>query len=304
MSGYQPLERPLPQHQQQQQVQMQPIGQQPSFNPNAAQPNYARVPTATPVQVYAYPMLPPQQQQWQYAPVVAQAPQRVQQQPQPHAPPQPQLQQVPVPRVYEHPYAIQVSADQPGCPPVGQPGHLSRGKWSDGFCDCCDSVSICLTTCVLAPVRWAQTAERLKFRSFISALFLYGIPWVLSFMLWFISPHRRHRGDGDDDTWDDDNGDEQSGSSTSSSSGTGSSDSSSGSMHHSSVNGLVVVLIVVAIICNIITIVLGARYRGRIRKQFDIPGSACGDCMAHTCFPCCAISQEARHVDRDLAYPL
>lgn len=59
-----------------------------------------------------------------------------------------------------------------------------------------------------------------------------------------------------------------------------------------------------ALLCNLITIALGTAYRGKIRARFGIDGSTCGDCLLHTFCNCCAVAQEARHVDRDLALPL
>lgn len=38
-------------------------------------------------------------------------------------------------------------------------------------------------------------------------------------------------------------------------------------------------------------------YRRRLRSQMGVQGTAMGDCCAHTLVPCCALAQEARHVN-------
>ena len=50
---------------------------------------------------------------------------------------------------------------------------------------------------------------------------------------------------------------------------------------------------------NAVQIGLGVWYRRAIRDRYDIPGSCCEDCLLHTFCRCCAVAQEARHVDRD-----
>jgi len=46
--------------------------------------------------------------------------------------------------------------------------------------------------------------------------------------------------------------------------------------------------------------IAGMIYRTRIRQKYLIPGGACEDCLCHFFCTCCAIAQEARHVDRDV----
>lgn len=139
----------------------------------------------------------------------------------------------------------------------GQPGHIPRGSWSDGICDFCDSVNICLVAWCLLPVRWAQTRHRNGFGDFNSSLLMYGLPWLLVIIfqvvfnitqiIWFIIP---------------------------------------------------------MIFFTIVMIIIGAKHRTRMREKFQIPGSECEDCMLFLFCTCCAVSQEARHVDRDLAIPI
>jgi Cys-rich protein (TIGR01571 family) len=45
---------------------------------------------------------------------------------------------------------------------------------------------------------------------------------------------------------------------------------------------------------------MGARYRIQMRTKYGIYGNDCEDCMYHLFCSCCAISQEARHVDRSV----
>lgn len=63
-------------------------------------------------------------------------------------------------------------------------------------------------------------------------------------------------------------------------------------------------LIAPSILCNLIVIIVGTKYRGQLRARFGIPGSVFEDCLSHTFCRCCAVAQEARHVDRDFAFPL
>jgi Cys-rich protein (TIGR01571 family) len=62
--------------------------------------------------------------------------------------------------------------------------------------------------------------------------------------------------------------------------------------------------IIPLVVCNLIQIALGTIYRTKIRERYQIPGSECEDCVLHTFCTCCAVAQEARHVDRDYAIPL
>jgi len=47
-------------------------------------------------------------------------------------------------------------------------------------------------------------------------------------------------------------------------------------------------------------IIYGTRYRIQMRTKYEIQGNDCEDCLYHTFLSCCALSQEARHVDRSL----
>lgn len=69
---------------------------------------------------------------------------------------------------------------------MGQPGHLPRGIWSDGICDCFDSWSICLLAWLISPIRWAQTIERVNYMTFINALLVYGLPWIIFYICYVV----------------------------------------------------------------------------------------------------------------------
>ena len=59
-----------------------------------------------------------------------------------------------------------------------------------------------------------------------------------------------------------------------------------------------------AALCNLACVVMGCTNRGKLRAHYQIPGSEAEDCMLHLCCTCCAVAQEARHVDRDYAIPI
>jgi len=46
-------------------------------------------------------------------------------------------------------------------------------------------------------------------------------------------------------------------------------------------------------------VVLSVNYRMKIREKHRIQGSVCEDTLCHVFCSCCAVAQEARHVDRD-----
>jgi Cys-rich protein (TIGR01571 family) len=140
---------------------------------------------------------------------------------------------------------------------MGQPGHLPMGKWSDGVFDCFDSAVICLLSCCLVPIRWAQTAERLQFNTFINALLVYGIPWLICYICQVVYD----------------------------------------------VTHVAYMWIPLSIFWCV-QIYLGMTYRQRMRERYQIPGSSWEDFCLHAFCRCCAVAQEARHVDRDLAFPI
>jgi len=49
--------------------------------------------------------------------------------------------------------------------------------------------------------------------------------------------------------------------------------------------------------CALLVTMLGCVYRGRIRDQYHIPGDQCEDCITWLFCPCCAIAQEAKHIE-------
>jgi len=58
------------------------------------------------------------------------------------------------------------------------------------------------------------------------------------------------------------------------------------------------------IIGDLATVILAAYYRTKIRQLYDIPGSGFEDFCCHFWCSPCALSQEARHIDRDFALPV
>ena len=64
------------------------------------------------------------------------------------------------------------------------------------------------------------------------------------------------------------------------------------------------VLLSVMIACHLIFVVVGAYYRNQLRRDYGVSGNMVEDCCWHLCCQCCAIAQEARHVDRDCGIAL
>jgi Cys-rich protein (TIGR01571 family) len=156
---------------------------------------------------------------------------------------------------------------------AGQSGHLPRtGQWSDGLCDCFNHCESLLVAWCVPPVRWAQTVSRAKLMGFGQALLAFGLPWLLVLIFFSISWNTNTSCEYDrygyyvctttPTTW----------------------------------------AFGVAGVCNFLTVILGCTYRGKIRQQYGIQGSACEDCLMHSFCYLCAITQESRHVDRDNGY--
>lgn len=59
------------------------------------------------------------------------------------------------------------------------------------------------------------------------------------------------------------------------------------------------ILQVLAIVGTLTLLMTGTQYRAKIRARYQIPGSPFRDICTYLCCSCCAIAQEARHVDRD-----
>jgi Cys-rich protein (TIGR01571 family) len=142
---------------------------------------------------------------------------------------------------------------------------VARGSWSDGLFDCFDSFTITLLACCITPYRWALTEER-------SHQALHHAPREGLFtksLLWYGIPWAlvfllQVIWDATGAWW----------------------------------------LVFLCLLCTVIQIWLGMRTRKRLREQYGIQGSECEDCMLHAFCRCCAVAQEARHVDRDLAIPI
>ena len=65
------------------------------------------------------------------------------------------------------------------------------------------------------------------------------------------------------------------------------------------VTGTYIALLVLLMLMHVAFIALGAWARGRLRKAYGISGAVHEDIGWQCCCTCCAIAQEARHVDRD-----
>jgi len=59
---------------------------------------------------------------------------------------------------------------------------------------------------------------------------------------------------------------------------------------------------IVIIVGGVLLGVLGGQLRSQIREKFEIPGHIIEDTCLHLCCYCCAVTQEARHIDRSLGY--
>jgi len=60
--------------------------------------------------------------------------------------------------------------------------------------------------------------------------------------------------------------------------------------------------IFIAIVAHGCLVMLGTTFRTRLREKYAIPGSNFEDCCCHFWCTCCALTQESRHIDRDLGY--
>ena len=201
-------------------------------------------------------------------------------------PPQPQYAQpYPPPNAEQH-YNIQQQQQplyaQPAplaapYPPVvaqvGSPGHLLvHGQWSDGIFDCFDSASICVISLFLPFLRWSTTVSRLRYLSFPSALMLSTPPFLLYTVLYVYLNVRYPSTYGTDAV--------------------------------ESYGAIYFVLLTVMIVAHLTFVALGAYYRGKVRREYNVNGNVMEDCCWHFCCGCCAIAQEARHVDRDFGFPV
>ena len=193
-------------------------------------------------------------------------------------PPQPQYVQPYPPPGSEQPYNIQQQPlyDQPASYPplaqLGSPGHIAHGQWSDGIFDCFDSASICVVSLFLPFLRWSTTVSRLRYLSFPAALFLSTPPFVLYTVLYVYLNVRYPATYGTDVV--------------------------------ESYSTIYFVLLTLMILAHLTFVTLGTYYRGKVRREYGVSGNMVEDCCWHFCCGCCAIAQEARHVDRDYGFPV
>lgn len=146
----------------------------------------------------------------------------------------------------------------------GQPGHLQTTRqWFDGLFECFNRPGICLESCLLPCYRWPATVTKVMRLSIPL-----GLCYVLSvFALCALLPLIPF--------------------------------------------AAIVVLFALcfphyAALFIMSTVGTGATmaaiaayYRGKIREKYLIEGSFWSDCLIHFWCACCAIAQEARHVDTD-----
>ena len=204
----------------------------------------------------------------------------------PLPPQQPQYIQQPYPApIADQPYNIQqplygqpAPLPLPGSYPplasqqVGTAGHIVRGQWSDGIFDCFDSGAICVVSLFLPFLRWSTTVSRLRYLSFPAALLLSAPPFLLYTVLYvYLNVHYP---------------------------------STYGTDVVETYAATYFVLLTVMIVAHLTFVALGAYYRGKLRKEYGVAGNPVEDCCWHFCCGCCAVAQEARHVDRDFGYPV
>jgi len=130
--------------------------------------------------------------------------------------------------------------------------------------------------------------ERAGLRTFTRAFFCYGLPWLLTFFAVvachaFAAQHHdvpKPPPDTPPDgiVWANDNFD--------------------AGKNWSKHNRVVVAVGGVILICSLWILILSVRSRRRLRELHRIPGSRMEDCLLHTFCRTCALTQEARHVDR------
>ena len=160
----------------------------------------------------------------------------------------------------------------PASAALPRPGHLLHGAWSDGIFDCFDSGVICLLSLFLPCVRFAQTVSRLRFLPFPTALLLHGLPYVAYTVLYVAINVAYPQTYGTDTNPD--------------------------------YSAAYIALLVVMMAAHLAYVLVGTVYRGRLRREYGIEGNGCEDFCWHLCCNCCAIAQEARHVDRDFGVPV
>ena len=214
------------------------------------------------------PPYPPQPQYAQQQPPYPPQPQYAQQ------PPlyPPQQQQPPQPQPYYGAQPQQSYAPQLLVAPVvaGTPGHIARGVWSDGIFDCFDSASICVVALFLPFLRWSTTVSRLRYLSFGGALAV-SAPLFLLYTALYVYLNVAYPGTYGTDAVE-------------------------------SYGAIYFVLLSLMVAAHLSFVAVGAYYRGKMRAEYGVRGNGAEDCCWHLCCGCCAIAQEARHVDRDFGF--
>jgi Cys-rich protein (TIGR01571 family) len=193
-------------------------------------------------------------------------------------PPQQQYQQYPYPPQQAQQYAPAPIAQPYGSAPLiqaahpGVAGHVIRGIWTDGPFDCFDSGVICLLALFAPCIRWGMTISRAKYLTLPVAILLFAAPYLTvqgCYMYLSIQYPETY-----------------------------------GTQATTQYDSLYIALMSLMGVCQVLTVLIGAYYRNKIRTDYLIPGNVVEDCLWHTCCQCCAIAQEARHVDRDYGIPV
>jgi Cys-rich protein (TIGR01571 family) len=125
------------------------------------------------------------------------------------------------------------------------------------------------------PARFAQTVSRARLTTMAMALLMYGLPWLLVIIFYSIDMNYSTTYEYEYDQY---------------------------GRQVRVTRGALAWAVALAGICNMIMVFVGCTYRGKIREQFGIQGSSCEDCLLHSFCTLCAVTQEARHVDRDTGY--
>jgi len=149
------------------------------------------------------------------------------------------------------------------------------GRWSDGICDCFSDFGNACLACFVAPIRFAYTADRAQITKFSVALALFGFFWLLTIVFSLVSRFTAVPSNSNCPNDDPNCGD------------------------YSVANPIYSWIIGVG---SVDMLVIGMHYRRRLRYKYNIPGNGCEDCLLHFFCKCCALSQEARHVDRQVGF--
>lgn len=148
----------------------------------------------------------------------------------------------------------------------GQPGHFEiDGDWHDGLSDCLNGPMICLMTFCCPCYQWPATVAKLGYLSVIM-----GLIYVICALLFYTQVP-----------------------------GIVFATALFGGIVSSNLNDFVTLVVGLGVLFGAIVALICAYYREKIREKYQIDGSFLGDFCIYFWCSCCAIAQEARHVDYD-----